>query len=150
MNGKILIRDFREEDMEKILEYREEVAGISFPVMKFSKESSRKAMLKGLEKHPGSIRIAELDGKIAGFIIFRPKKLSLEESGSIESIFVHKDYRKRGIAKLLLETAEEWFRKKGIRHISATVTNTNLPSMELFSKSGYREKRTVFEKVLEW
>jgi ribosomal protein S18 acetylase RimI-like enzyme len=66
----------------------------------------------------------------------------------IDLIFVDTEQRKRGVGKLLLETAEKWFESNGISHIEAVVTNTNAPSINFFKSMRYEEKRTVFEKRL--
>jgi ribosomal protein S18 acetylase RimI-like enzyme len=145
----MLIRDFSEQDMEKLLDYREESAKISFPGMKIDREKAKKFFIEHIEKYPGTLKVAELDGKIAGFIRFFPEEGSFGRYGMIDLIFVDKEQRKRGVGKLLLETAEKWFESSGISHIEAIVTNTNAPSMNFFKSMRYEERRTVFEKRLK-
>jgi ribosomal protein S18 acetylase RimI-like enzyme len=144
----MLIRDFSEQDMEKLLDYREESAKISFPRMKIDREKARRFFLEHVEKYPGTLKVAELEGKIAGFIRFFPEEGSFGRYGMIDLIFVDKEHRKRGVGKLLLETAEKWFESSGISHIEAVVTNTNAPSINFFKSQGYEERRTVFNKRL--
>jgi ribosomal protein S18 acetylase RimI-like enzyme len=146
MKRKITVRDFQEKDTERILEYREETACISFPGMNMDKEQSRKSILVHLKKYPGTIKVAEVKGKPIGYIMFQSKKGSLGSYGRINIIFVEKNYRKHGVGKLLLEAAEKWFRSQGIKRKEAVVTNSNISSCEFFRRHGYTERRTVFEK----
>jgi ribosomal protein S18 acetylase RimI-like enzyme len=149
MKEKITVRDFSEKDMKKILEYRQETACISFPGINMNREQSRKSVLFQLKKYPGTIKVAEIKGKPIGYIRFHARKGSLERYGRINIIFVEKNYRNRGIGKLLLEKAEEWFRLQGIGRMEAVVTNSNVSSCEFFRHKGYAEKRTVFEKLCD-
>jgi len=146
MKGKIRIRDFLPGDLEKILRYREEVARESFPELKMESEKARKAILSQLENHPGTLKVAESEGKPIGYIMFTPKSGSLGKYGRITSIFVERPWRKQGVGALLLEEAEKSLLSKGINRIYAEITNTNKPSLDFFRKSGYKEKRTVVEK----
>ena len=137
----MLIRDFSEQDMEELLDYREESAKISFPGMKIDREKARKFFLEHIEKYPGTLKVAELDGKIAGFIRFFPEEGSFGRYGMIDLIFVDKGQRKRGVGKLLLEDAEKWFASRGICRIEAVVTNTNLASLGFFRSSSTAPRR---------
>jgi GNAT superfamily N-acetyltransferase len=132
--------------MEKLLEYREETAGISFPGIRMDRNNARKNILRHAEKHPGTIKIAESGGKPVGYIMFQPRKSSFGSYGHADTIFVEKAYRSQGVGALLLKSAEKWFRKKGIKRMNATITASNRTSLDFFREHGYRQTRVVVEK----
>ena len=140
------IRDFRKTDMGRILGYREKTARISFPGRKMDMEKCRKSMLLQMRRNPGTIKVAEAEGRTVGYISFGPRKGSLGVHGRINTIFVEEKYRKHGIGEMLLKEAEKWFRSHGIMRMEAVVTDTNSRSMDFFKSQKFREKRTVLEK----
>lgn len=144
----MLIRDFTEKDMEKLLDYREESGRISFPELRIDREKAKEFFLEHVRNYPGTLKVAELDGRIVGFIRFFPEEGSFGRYGIIDLIFVEKEHRKLGIGKLLMETAEKWFESNDISRIEATVTNTNTPSINFFKSHDYEERRTVLHKKL--
>ncbi len=148
MNVKIAIRDFHPGDLEKMLDYREETARISFPGLKMDREKSRRSMLLHIERNPGTVQVAEINGRPAGYVMFQPRRGSVGTYGRINIIFVEEGFRHKGVGKLLLDSAEEWLRSHGIKRTEAVITNSNIQSCDFFREHGYREKRTVFEKRL--
>jgi len=146
MKANIAIRDFASEDMETILEFREETAGESFPGLKMDREKARKAILRQMKRHPGTVKVAVSEGQPVGLVMFKAKNSSLGSYGRISTIFVEASYRKHGVGALLLKEAEKSLASRGIRRICADITSTNTHSLDFFRKHGYRETRTVVEK----
>jgi GNAT superfamily N-acetyltransferase len=147
MKSRITARDFIPRDTEKLLGYREETARISFPELRLDREHSRKVILRHSRKFPGTIKLACLDSKPIGFIMFQPKRSSLGTYGYINAIFVEKQCRDKGVGTLLLREAEKWLHSRGVKRIGATITNSNKPSLDFFRENGYRQTRTVVEKI---
>ncbi|MEM7815888.1 MAG: GNAT family N-acetyltransferase [Candidatus Aenigmatarchaeota archaeon] len=145
---EVLIRDFIESDIEKILDYREESGRISFPELTIDRERAKGYIIDHVKKYPGTLKVAVLNGKTVGFIRFHIVEGSFGDYGLIDIIFVEEIHRRQGIGNLLLQEAEKWFRSKGLSRIEATITNTNIPSINFFKSRGYIEKRTIFEKKL--
>jgi ribosomal protein S18 acetylase RimI-like enzyme len=145
---KVKIRDLVPSDIENVLDYRQESGKISFQGQTIDRERERGSIKEHAEKYPGTIKVAEIGGKPAGYIRFELKKSSFGDYGLINAIFVEKDFRSGGLGKLLIKAAEEWFASMGIFSVEATITNTNLPSLSFFRSLGYLEKRTVVEKKL--
>jgi len=67
--------------------------------------------------------LCEYDGKIVGFI-------SCNLSGFIHSLFVSKDFQRKGVAKLLLQTVENYAIQNNIRTLTADVSITAKPFFE--------------------
>ena len=61
--------------------------------------------------------------------------------GWINRLAVDPKYRRTGVARKLIATAEKVLRKKGARIICALVEDYNAASLSLFKKCGYVEHR---------
>ncbi|MDE3188353.1 MAG: GNAT family N-acetyltransferase [Acidobacteriota bacterium] len=59
------------------------------------------------------------------------------QSGHITQICVHPDYRRQGMARLLLGVAGAQFIRQGVSEISLTVTEANTEAVELYRSEGY-------------
>jgi ribosomal protein S18 acetylase RimI-like enzyme len=59
------------------------------------------------------------------------------ESGHITQICVHPEYRRRGLARMLLSLAASCFLRQGVTEISLTVTEANSEAIELYRAEGY-------------
>ena len=58
-------------------------------------------------------------------------------SGHITQICIHPEYRRRGMARGLLELAAFHFMRTGVGEVSLTVTEENAPAVELYLEQGY-------------
>ena len=59
------------------------------------------------------------------------------QSGHITQLCVRPEYRRRGLARLLLAIAATCFFRQGVSEISLTVTEANLNAIELYREEGY-------------
>jgi ribosomal protein S18 acetylase RimI-like enzyme len=59
------------------------------------------------------------------------------QSGHITQVCVHPEYRRRGLARLLLSLTAYWFMRQGATEISLTVTESNNEAVELYRAEGY-------------
>jgi ribosomal protein S18 acetylase RimI-like enzyme len=59
------------------------------------------------------------------------------QSGHITQVCVHPDYRRRGLARLLLAVASFCFMRQGATEISLTVTEANSQAIDLYLAEGY-------------
>jgi ribosomal protein S18 acetylase RimI-like enzyme len=59
------------------------------------------------------------------------------ESGHITQLCVHPDYRRRGLARMLLNLAAACFLRQGVSEISLTVTEANTEAIDLYHAEGY-------------
>jgi putative acetyltransferase len=67
--------------------------------------------------------LCEQDKKVLGFV-------SCNRSGLIHSLFVSKDFQGKGVAKLLLQTVENYANQNNIRTLTADVSITAKPFFE--------------------
>jgi GNAT superfamily N-acetyltransferase len=59
------------------------------------------------------------------------------ESGHITQICVHPEFRRRGLARMLLNLAASCFLRQGVSEISLTVTEANAEAVNLYRSEGY-------------
>ena len=64
------------------------------------------------------------------------------QSGHITQLCVHPNYRRRGLARMLLAIAADCFLKLGAGEISLTVTEANSDAIELYRTDGYQVAHT--------
>lgn len=61
-----------------------------------------------------------------------------ERSGHLTQVCVHPAYRRRGLARLMLDQAAASFQRLGASEISLTVTEANTDATQLYKSEGYR------------
>jgi ribosomal protein S18 acetylase RimI-like enzyme len=59
------------------------------------------------------------------------------ESGHITQLCVHPEYRRRGLARMLLSVCAFHFMRLGATEISLTVTESNTEAIDLYRAEGY-------------
>jgi ribosomal protein S18 acetylase RimI-like enzyme len=59
------------------------------------------------------------------------------ESGHITQLCVHPDFRRHGLARMLLNLAASCFLRQGVSEISLTVTEANASAIDLYRAEGY-------------
>lgn len=82
--------------------------------------------------------VAKIDGTIVGFII---GMMHIERNalvGHILTIDVSPPYRRRAIAKMLLQKIEEIFKEKGVKSCRLEVREDNIAALKLYQKLGYK------------
>ena len=62
----------------------------------------------------------------------------------LEGIYVDPNYRKRGLAKRLVEVAKKWAKENGCKELASDAELDNIASQNFHKRIGFREvKRTV-------
>lgn len=83
------------------------------------------------------------DRKLVGFLeaSIRPfvEDCRSDSVGYLEGWFVKPEYRRRGIGRKLVRTAEEWARRKGCEEMASDSEMGNDSSLEAHLKLGYEE-----------
>ncbi len=144
----IRIRNFRTEDADKVCSFKKESTRMNFPGCEFNEKMFRKILLKSSERLPESIRVAEDDGKVVGYVWFKFIESAMGKFGRIEHLFVDEAYRGKGMGRKLAEEAEKCLRKRGMKKAKLTVTAANEPAIALYRDMGYEVKRFRMEKDL--
>ena len=76
------------------------------------------------------------------------------ESGHITQLCVHPDFRRRGLARMLLTLAASCFLRQGVSEISLTVTEANTEAIDLYRAEGYDCAHSfdaaVWQRDMDW
>jgi ribosomal protein S18 acetylase RimI-like enzyme len=151
--AKISIRDFRKLDLDSVLKLGRVCFAREFELMGLDVKHLREMveqffgfggrlllfLLRVFGKDPLRFFVAEADGNVVGTtMVSRQGKV-----GYISTVMVHPNYRRRGIAKRLLERAINHIRKGGMERAVLHVDSLNETAKNLYSKSGFKE----FEKM---
>ena len=67
----------------------------------------------------------------------------------VEDVFVHKEYRRQGIAKKIFEQLEKSAKEQGAERIDLMVWSFNEAALELYQSLGMKLQRYIFEKKLQ-
>jgi ribosomal-protein-alanine N-acetyltransferase len=82
---------------------------------------------------PETVRFKALvDEQVVGFIV--GDRRSSRRTGWIATVGVHPDFRRRGIAKMLMSEAEE---SMGLPRVRLTLRASNHPALDLYQQLGY-------------
>ncbi len=79
--------------------------------------------------------VAEIDGQVRGMIGLQRRS---EKKGELRRLSVDINYRRRGLAQTLLETAEAYAREQGYTTLSLSTITPLTPAIALYEKFGYR------------
>jgi len=94
----------------------------------------------------GSLRVdLALDPETGRYIGYCVSSLSQEKAGEIESIFVEKDYRSRGIGSALVTRALAWLDENGSIRNRVPVADGNEEALEFYRRFGFYPRMTVLE-----
>ena len=99
---------------------------------------------------PEAHLVAELDGRLAGYIRVKPATTLRENAHvlGIVGLAVAPGSRRRGVASALLAAAEQHARARGARKLSLRVLGTNETAMRLYERHGFRREGTLRDEFL--
>ncbi len=80
------------------------------------------------------IIVADIGAMVVGYVVL----VYREEEAKIMSIAVKKEFRRRGIGKMLLREAIKKAREKGAKRLLLEVRVSNIAAQELYKKFGFR------------
>ena len=100
------------------------------------------------------VLVADINGTVVGFTSYGPFRAWPAYKYSVEhSVYVHKDFRNRGIAKKLLVELIEAVRAKNVHIIIAGIDGDNMVSLHLHKQLGFEDAgyfREVGYKFGKW
>jgi ribosomal-protein-alanine N-acetyltransferase len=110
-------------------------AGAALSLLEESPEASMWSRESLVESFSSGIAwVAELDGRVVGFLIGRPAADEFE----ILNLAVGKEFRRCGIATKLIDIATETAHAAGVAQIFLEVRASNLPGIALYTQMAFR------------
>ncbi|MGN7165990.1 GNAT family N-acetyltransferase [Paenibacillus cellulositrophicus] len=104
-------------------------------------EGAAAFLFERVEHRESVILIAEdvEQGRIAGFTQLYPvfSSISMKRSYILNDLYVREQYRKQGIARLLLEAAKRYAKLARAKGLSLSTAVTNVRAQQLYEQSGY-------------
>jgi len=123
--AEIFIREMQEQDIPEILEIER---------MSFTTPWSETAFFNEIHKHYSIKRVAVLEGYIIGYTIAN----YIISEGHILNLAVHPDFRRRGIATVLVEEVLNGLREKGCKFSFLEVRASNIGAKKFYERFGFR------------
>lgn len=108
-------------------------------------EDEHKAEMLDIYEHTDTqlVLVAETDDRMVGFLeaSIRPfvEDCQSENVGYLEGWFVESDFRRFGLGRGLVQTAEGWARRKGCTEMASDTEIGNTLSLDAHLKLGYEE-----------
>jgi ribosomal protein S18 acetylase RimI-like enzyme len=96
-----------------------------------------------LEGNPSLCLVAEVDGRVVGFVLGDETFEILDDTAHLEWLAVDEEYRRLGIARRLLEAAVAAVEGLGKRAVVADIASDNPYSRGLAEKLGFGEGLSV-------
>jgi ribosomal protein S18 acetylase RimI-like enzyme len=96
-------------------------------------------LIRELRNPASRLLVAEYRNRIIGSVLATHDG----RKGWINRLAVDIPWRKQGLARRLIRSAEEFLHKQKIMIIACLIEDFNLPSLELFKQCGYREFKGV-------
>jgi len=144
---KAMIRTARIEDAKALLDIQREVINekdyfIAVPEEFIKTVEEHQEWIKKITEHEReTMFVAEMNGKVVGWIVFKSQERKrMHHTGSI-AIMLQKDYRNKGIGKLLIKEILSWASQHPvIEKVSLGTFSTNSRAIELYNKLGFVEE----------
>jgi len=131
------VRLLRRSDQQVVSELMRQL-GYDIPSAELARRLDR---ILALETHYAAV--AEEGGRILGFVhAYERHTLERPRSVVVQSIVVDSSARKTGAGKLLMIDAENWARKKGIRHVVLYTRTDRDDAHAFYEHIGYRKVAT--------
>ena len=96
--------------------------------------------------------LVECDGEAVGYLVgYVRKKTSLRpvEIAELESMYVKKEFRRRGVGGRLAKEFLEWCKARGVQRVSVTAYAANEAAIAFYERLGFEPKRLSLEVGLK-
>jgi ribosomal protein S18 acetylase RimI-like enzyme len=139
MNKKVVIRSMEPEDIYDVLDIDRKLSGAR-------RAMTYKDMITGdLGGELDLSFVAEVDDKIAGFVLARHVLLGdpIVETGLIQIFGIDPDFKRCGIATMLIEKLIAHCREKGPKAVKIMVNQTDNELSQFFTNVGFNRGQLV-------
>ena len=108
----------------------------------FLKKKIKNRNFKALIAEENNIAIGCIHGWVENsYFTYKPYKI-----GHAGTIFVKKEFRGKGIGKLLMKELIKWFKKNNIKKVSLCVHTKNKKAIKLYERLGFQVNIEIMNK----
>lgn len=129
--SQIRFKEFCMNDYDAVLKLWE-LSGL--PIKDKGRDSYEKIQ-EELKRGIAHFMLAEFESQLVGVVLITHDG----RKGWINRLAIHPEYRKKGIAQLIVNKVEEFLHNIGIEIIACLIEDHNQESLEVFQKLGYIE-----------
>jgi ribosomal protein S18 acetylase RimI-like enzyme len=94
-------------------------------------------MRRFAEAKKARIVVAEDKDALVGFVILHVEEVDAERVGYIITLDVPPEYRRRGVARILMQEAEQQAQREGCAALILHVFTGNEPAIRFYASSGF-------------
>lgn len=120
-------------------------------ILDWAQSEKGKAYFTTVLANPNDVLLVAEDGdKLVGYISASPKVVGHRKSTYIEidNLGVHKDYRRKGVASLLMEECLKWAKEQGYQKAYLLCYWKNIDAIAFYKQKGFSEIDVALEKQL--
>jgi len=147
-NPVTLIRDARDEDMRPMLDIYNDAVRTTTAVWNETARTEQEQLewLQTKRSQSLPVLVAEEQGQLLGFSTYGPFRAWYGYRFTVEnSIYVHRDYRRRGVARELLNGLISRARAQKLHTMIAGIEAENLASLQLHEAVGFMKAAHLHE-----
>jgi ribosomal protein S18 acetylase RimI-like enzyme len=159
LNERIQIRQWNKRDYASIIALDQELQSYertlrpsrSTDPQRSAKHVRELEKVLAEEQDAGALFVAQVDGVVVGYLscFFDEDELEQEpDELRIHDLVVSEQWRRHGIARLLIESAEQLARQHEVKCINVTTLLNNEAAKLTYEASGFQPVMIVFEKVV--
>lgn len=126
-------------DMESI-QYHKRFDNDFFTISKKWQKIKKDSQINAIKNPTNLIFVAELDGKVVGYIWGHVKTVIKHKIGKIDELIVTSKQRGNGIGKELIRRMLDFFKKRKCIISEIEVFTENLPTIKVYEKAGFRKR----------
>lgn len=154
----VIVRRAEERDLddlavmiERFYRFNEEFDP-AWAVVSNARERAAELARRYIKAEDSIVLVAEVDGRVVGFVRAEVRERPILESGRIGvlvELYVHPQYRRRGIAGMLVREASRQLAARGITVLGAEFPSANVIAKSFYEKHGFRPYLNVYIKDVE-
>lgn len=134
--------------IEKFYRFNEELDP-AWSIKEVARGVAREMASKYIEDPNSVVLVAQVDGKIIGFVRAEIRENPILENGRlgiIVELYVHPQYRRRGAARRLVEEASKELALRGVSIVGAEFPTANSIARAFYENLGFRPYLSVYIK----
>jgi GNAT superfamily N-acetyltransferase len=114
-----------------------------------------KSLRRHAGEHGGCIMVAEVDGRVAGFVYaFQTEVLDHQTNEpallvSISDLVVARKFSKLGVDRMLIDAAEQYARQQGADALTVAIQSGHKPTLNFYADGGYKPHELIMMKNLK-